>query len=186
MSQNEWKGSLPRQGERRVEFETPLFSITRSPLRVEGGDHPHYSLELGLAAVMVLASTPEGQFVINREYRPSTEKVLLSCPGGSLDPGEKPIEGARRELREETGYTAEQFTVMGCSYPFPGIATQVIYYVRAHNASFEGAPNPDIGEFIQSFETELPALREKICSGAGVDGNLCTALFWLQQHERSI
>lgn len=182
MSQNDWSGPLPRRGARRVEFETPLFCVSQTPLHLEDGAlHPHYALELGPAAVMVLASTPDNLWVINREYRPSTNQVLLSCPGGSLNLGEEPLEGAGRELLEETGYSAEGYSVMGASYPFPGIATQKIYYIRAHGAMRSHAPSPEAGEFIETFETDLPALKRRIVEGAGVDGNLCTALFWLGQ-----
>lgn len=183
MSQNEWRDLT--HGESRIEFETPLFRISQKDLYLnEEHLHAHYSLELGPAAVMLLASTSDNRWVINREYRPSVGRTLLSCPGGALDAGEEAIEAAERELLEETGYTAQGYSVMGVSYPFPGIASQRIYYVRAHTARLTHPPAREVGEFIETFEVDLPQLYKKINQGEAVDGNLCTALFWLSQVEK--
>ena len=99
-----------------------------------GIPYSYYTVKTQPHAAMVIATTTDGRFVLNKEYRHAIRKHLLSCPGGLIDKGEQPIEGAKRELLEETGFTADEFTLMGEAYPLPGILEQSIFYVRAKGA----------------------------------------------------
>lgn len=180
MSQNEMPYvPLPTVERSSILYELPFLSIQSDLLRLpEGGEHTHYTLLIGEAAVMVLVTTAEGDLVINREYRPSTQKVLWSCPGGVLDQGEDPIAGATRELREETGYAADGLRLVGLSYPAPGICSQVIYFVVGYNAKPVAPPDREEEEFIETHQISVTELQERILAGEPVDGNLCAALFW--------
>lgn len=139
-------------------------------------DYHYYTLTAAPVAVMILAQTSDGRFVLNWEYRHPVKKTILSCPGGVLDHGETPLSCAERELLEETGYRAEGFTVMGEAYPFPGICTQKTVYVRAKNAVDTGSQALEHAEFI--METALFTSEElkKIVRETTVDGLLLSAL----------
>ena len=69
----------------------------------------------------VLAETPEGELVFVWQYRHGTDEMSLEIPGGVIDPGEEPIDAARRELEEETGYTAESFELVSVVEPNPAL-----------------------------------------------------------------
>lgn len=71
--------------------------------------------------VNVVALTADGQLVLVEQWRHGTGEVTLEVPGGMVDPGEALDVAIRRELLEETGYAAEQFTVIGCVEPNPAI-----------------------------------------------------------------
>ena len=62
---------------------------------------------------IVVAITPDGQVILERSYKHGPRRVALSLPAGYLEDGEQPIEAARRELLEETGYEADQWTGLG-------------------------------------------------------------------------
>jgi ADP-ribose pyrophosphatase len=64
----------------------------------------------------IVAETVEGRFLCFRQVKYAVEGVTLAAPGGLLEPGETPLEGAQRELLEETGYAAEEWTQLG-SFP---------------------------------------------------------------------
>jgi ADP-ribose pyrophosphatase len=70
--------------------------------------------------VSVVATTPDQQIVLVRQYRPAVERVTLELPSGLLDPGETPENTARRELQEETGYVARHVEHVGTLIPDTG------------------------------------------------------------------
>lgn len=143
--------------------------------------HPHYTLVASPAAVMVIATTKEGKWVLNHEYRHSAGRVLLSTPGGTLEANEDPLDGARRELLEETGYIADSYHLIGQSYPFPGICGQITYFVAAIGAHQTTSPQREAEEIIDTDEYAPEELTQALKDGAAIDGLLCTALFWHQQ-----
>src|SRR5574339_440912 len=65
----------------------------------------------------IFALTPREEVVLIQQYRHGVQEVLWEIPGGVVDDGEDPLEGAQRELLEETGYTAAQFIQVGTMYP---------------------------------------------------------------------
>lgn len=71
--------------------------------------------------VNVVALTADGQLVLVEQWRHGTGAVTLEIPGGMIDPGESPVDAARRELLEETGYAAKTLTFLGRVEPNPAI-----------------------------------------------------------------
>jgi len=150
--------------------------------REDGVTHPFTKLILGTNAVVVLAQTKEGRFILNREYRHSPGVTLLGPPGGRLEKDEDPILGGQREFHEETGYWSDDILLIGSSYPFPGICDQKIFYLWAKNAYKRGDQKLDEFEFIETeLKTEQEMRDEILLNGSHIDGNLCTALWYKDQ-----
>lgn len=84
--------------------------VSRSFALPDGSTTEFEVLELSDSAA-VLALTPQDEVVLVREFRPGPEAVLLELPGGVVEPGEAPLEAARAELVEETGYTGDLVAV---------------------------------------------------------------------------
>jgi ADP-ribose pyrophosphatase len=137
---------------------------------------PYTLLTTGCDAAVVLAETEEGKLVVNQEYRHPAGHCLLSCPGGRLDYGESPLEGGRRELLEETGYSSEDIRLLGSVYPFPAMCDQKIYFLFAKGARLLQSTQHESFELIQTFTLAEEELLQRIASGAPTDGVLCTAL----------
>jgi ADP-ribose pyrophosphatase len=174
--------SLPKLLKREVVLKESFFEVQRDELQVEGKDpYTYYSLVTPATAVIILPFTPEGDYLLIEEYRHPTGKMLLACPGGYVDKDEDPLEAARRELIEETGFQAENFTIIGRAYPYAGFSRQQTIYVRATGVALAATPTLEASEIIQIRLVRPSDLNQLIDQGVLLDGTLCTALFF---HKR--
>jgi len=142
-----------------------------------GPKRPYTVLLTGVHASAIIAETPDGKFVVNREYRHPTGKWLLSCPGGRIDIGESPLQAASRELLEETGCTGKEYIEIGTIFPFPAVTNQQIHYIWAKGVKKIQPPELETFELIHTEVLSKEEILQEISSGAPVDGVLCTALF---------
>lgn len=175
---------LPPILKKRDLVHDKFFKVWEDQLHFgKAGLHNFYIVELRPVAVMVVARTREGLFVVNREYRHPTGQFVLGCPGGGIDNVESPLEAAERELLEETGYSAESFKVIGKNYPFPGITGQELYYVLAEGAYKKSSTNLEPTEILSTELLTLKELKQEIASGNNIDGLIAAALFYLDIAE---
>lgn len=97
----------------------------------------------------IVAFTKNNEVVLVKQYRHGVEDVLLEFPGGVVEDGEVPINGARRELLEETGYTTSNIIEVGKIYPNPALQTNTLYCYLALDAEKVTGQNLDAGEDIE-------------------------------------
>jgi ADP-ribose pyrophosphatase len=97
----------------------------------------------------VVALTKNGEVVLVKQYRHGVCEALLEFPGGVVEDGEDPAEGVRRELLEETGYTASDMILVGKVYPNPALQTNTLYCFVARDAERVQEQNLDAGEDIE-------------------------------------
>ena len=81
--------------------------------------------------VNVIALTKQTEVVLIEQYRQGAEEITLEIPGGMIDENEKPETAARRELLEETGFAAEEITLLGKSQPNPAIQNNRMFHFLA-------------------------------------------------------
>jgi ADP-ribose pyrophosphatase len=97
--------------------------------------------------VTVVATDENDQLITMLEYKYAVDDVVLNLPAGSIEPGEEPVDVARRELREEAGYESDELELVKTLYnDYPSKATHLIYIVRAKNARKVGDPKRESTE----------------------------------------
>ena len=133
--------------EERDEGDFSVFSVRRKRMRspMSGRAADFYVVDAP-DWVNVVPVTPGGEVVCVRQYRPGTDEVTLEIPGGMIDESETPAAAARRELREETGYAADEWTALGAVDPNPAIQSNCCHTFLAAGATAEHAPAPDATE----------------------------------------
>ncbi|MBF7083080.1 NUDIX hydrolase [Desulfallas sp. Bu1-1] len=108
------------------------------------------------SAVAVVAVTDKQEVLLVKQYRYPTGRELLEIPAGKVEPGENPLDCAKRELEEETGYRAVYWRQIGAFFTSPGFCTEKIYLYFAggltpHNPKLD----PD-----ECIEVHLVPLRD--------------------------
>jgi ADP-ribose pyrophosphatase len=111
--------------------------------------------------IMVFALTKDQQVVLIKQYRHGIQDVILEFPGGSVDQGETPLEAAKRELMEETGYAGDRFIALGQVSPNPAIYSNQLYIFLAEDAETSG---PQSSHDIDDAEVVLRPLDDVIAS----------------------
>lgn len=126
-------------------------------------------------AVAIVALDDEGNILLVRQYRSAAARELLEVPAGTLEQGEDPALCATRELKEETGYLAGKWQLIGYIYSSPGISTEKMYLYVAHQLTLAEA-SPEEDEAITLEKIPFAEAVQKIESGEIVDAKSIVAI----------
>lgn len=137
--------------------------------------------------VTVLALTRQQEAVLIRQYRHGAQKVIEELPGGAMDDLDaSPLEAARRELREETGYTSEKLIQIGCVSPNPANQTNLIYSFLALDAEPSASQDLDEGEDIEVLLKPFDELVRMAKEGELLQSMQVSAVFFALAHLKRI
>lgn len=126
-------------------------------------------------SVAIVPVDAEGNVILVRQYRKAVERTLLEVPAGSVEEGEDPEACARRELLEETGYTASHIEPIASFYTTPGFCTERMHAYLATGLT-PGEAQPEFDEQIEVVPVPLQEVGELIHSREIQDGKTLTSL----------
>lgn len=156
-----------------------FLQVRRDTVRLPDNRHATREYVIHPGAVMIVALLDDGRVVLERQYRYPVQAVMIEFPAGKLDAGESSLACARRELQEETGYTAREWARAGVLHPVISYSTEFIDIWFARGLSL-GERALDAGEFLDVF-TATPAELSDWCAGGQVtDAKTLTGMLWLQ------
>jgi ADP-ribose pyrophosphatase len=108
-----------------------VFSVDHDEVEEPGGVHAERDVVRHSGSVAVLAFTEDDQLLLVRQYRYPVDSLVWELPAGRLDPGEAPIDAARRELEEETGWSPTRLEPLLTYFTSPGFCDEVMHLFRA-------------------------------------------------------
>ncbi len=161
---------------RREIYDGPVFTVSRDEVRLPDGSPGYRDLVRSHGGVVILPVDGEGNVTLVRQYRHAHGRVLTEAVAGKLEPGEEPYSAAKRELREETGLTAERWTFLGAIETSPGFLTEVLYLYLARELS-PGEQKLDEGEFLEPVRCSLEEAWKKAALGMISDAKTLAVLF---------
>jgi ADP-ribose pyrophosphatase len=177
----------------RISYQGPAFSVTTDEVEEPGGVRTRRDVIRHSGSIVVLAvddthkvaRKTEPRILLERQYRHAAQSMLWELPAGRIDDGETALTAAKRELLEETGYSARQWKRILHFYVSPGFLdeTMTIYLARGLKAG-EAQPEPDEKIAIRFF-TLLEAKRMAL-HGRIRDAKTIAGILWLAQMARAV
>ena len=151
-------------------FTGVILDVKRDQVRLPDGRTSIRELIRHVGAVCVVPVTDDGKVVVERQYRYPIDQVITEIPAGKLDSKEEDrLHAAQRELKEETGITADRWTDMGLYYGAPAYADEKITMYLAQGLH-RGEQHLDEGEFLNVSLVPMEELVEEILQGRITDG----------------
>lgn len=144
----------------------PLFRVRLDFLRNPRNDTENERLVLESSDwVNIVALDSSARVVTVKQYRSGVGAVTTEIPGGIVEPGEESLQAAKRELLEETGFAASDWTYLGAVETNPAIFTNLCHHWLALDAEKKAEPDLDSGEDIQVACMTIDELKHEFETG---------------------
>ncbi|HUD44230.1 MAG TPA: NUDIX hydrolase [Patescibacteria group bacterium] len=155
---NKWKTLSSK-----LAFDNPWFRVRQDSIELPSGKIiDDYFMWQDNDVAQMVPITKEGKFILDKQYKHAVGQIMTEFPAGYFNENEKPEEAARRELLEETGYTAEKFTFLGKLNHNPTKEIGNLYIFLVENAYKKEQQHLDETENIELVELTMEEIIEKI------------------------
>ena len=162
---SEWKRLAEKQVSSEDVFDGVILHVKRDVAALSNGNTAVREVIRHIGAVCVIPVNEKNEVVVERQYRYPLDRVILEIPAGKLDaPDEDRLSAIRRELREETGYTADEWTEIGDFHPAPAYSDEYISMYLARRLH-KGNQDLDADEFLDVCSIPLSELVEDVMAG---------------------
>jgi ADP-ribose pyrophosphatase len=171
----------------REVYHGPAFRVTADQVLEPSGVRTRRDIVHHSGSVVILAveeGDSEPRVLLERQYRYAARQMLWELPAGRIDKGENDLHAAKRELLEETGYTAKRWRRILRFYASPGFLAEAmnLYLARGLRA---GPAQPEPDEVIHVRMVPLSAAVRMVMRGAIKDGKTISGILWLSQSRES-
>ena len=157
-------------------FDGVILHVFKDTVKLPNGNPATREVIRHVGAVGVIPVTDDGKVIVGRQFRYPLNRVITEIPAGKLDSfTEDRLSAAKRELEEETGYTAKEWIDMGDYYPTPAYCDERITLYLAKGLAL-GQRHLDEDEFLNFEAVPLETLVEQVMDGTITDGKTQVAI----------
>jgi ADP-ribose pyrophosphatase len=164
----------------RLVFDGRLLKVRSDTVRLPDGGSAEREWIEHPGAVAVIAVTDAGELVMERQFRYALGRDMIEIPAGKIDPHEDPLATAKRELREETGYAAAEWTHVATIHIAIGYSNEHIEIYLAKGLERVPAKLDD-EEFLEVFTLPLATALAWVREGKITDSKTVSGLFWAEK-----
>jgi len=163
-----------------VAYDGDFLKVQRDTVRLPDGKQSTREYIRHPGAVVILPLFDDGTILLERQFRYPLQQVFIEFPAGKIDPDEDPLDCAKRELLEETGYTAANWQFVCTIHNAIAYSDEHldIYVARGLVA---GERKLDDGEFLETFNASVPEMLTWIKDGKITDVKTVIGAFWLEK-----
>jgi ADP-ribose pyrophosphatase len=171
----------------QVVYEGPLFKVVKEEIREPNGSIASRDIIRHNGSVVILAVDASGKkgrtdplVIMERQYRHAAGQYLWELPAGKIEAGEERLAGAKRELAEETGYSAKTWTELIRYFASPGFLGEWMQVYLAEDLK-RGLATPEEDETLEIYPMRLSAVEVLIAEGQVLDGKTLVAVGMYRQ-----
>ncbi len=158
-----------------VVYDGKILKLVLKDVLLPNGKTAKREVVAHSGGVGVIALTKDDEILLVKQFRSPYEKTVIEIPAGKKEPGEDPLECGKRELLEETGFTAEEFIPLGELYPSPGYCGEIIHLFLAIGLN-KSNQNLDEDEFLTVLKTPFSKALDMVMSGKICDSKTMVAI----------
>lgn len=169
----------------QLAYQGPAFWVTTDTVEEPSGIRARRDVVRHSGSVVILAvdnSQREPRVLLERQYRHAAGRYLLELPAGRIDEGEAELKAAKRELREETGYTARSWKRVLYFWASPGFVAESMAIFLAEDLT-AGAAQPEADEAIELHLVPLKEAVNMVMTGKIHDGKTISGVLWLNAQQ---
>ncbi len=161
-------------------YDGSFLKVTRDRVRLPDDSVTIREYIRHPGAVVILPVLDDGTVLLERQFRYPLDRVFIELPAGKIDPGEDTLVCAKRELQEETGYTASDWHFVCTIHNAIAYSDEHLDLFLARGLT-AGPAKLDDGEFLETFTATAPELLEMVRSGQVTDVKTIIGAFWLEK-----
>jgi ADP-ribose pyrophosphatase len=161
-------------------FDGKLLKVHRDLVRLPDGGQATREYIRHPGAVAIVALFDDGTVLLERQYRYPHARHFVEVPAGKIDPGEAHLVTAKRELLEETGYSAQEWTRLAVIHTAIAYTNEGIEIFLARKLRKEGDARLDQGEFLETLVVPFEEAIAMVRDGRITDAKSVAALLWVK------